>query len=437
MQPSAAGTSKNSLMDTVIVLFNRDLRVHDHPALAAACATSCRVVPLFVVDPEMPAAHRAGFLSECLADLRRSLRELGGDLVVRRGDPVAETLRLAEELPAQAVYASADVSALARRRERRLAEECGRLRMDFRTFPGVTIVPPDALRPSGGGDHYRVFTPYWRAWSRQSRREVLKAPDKVSLPEGVESGPLPATGDPHGLFKGGETVARGRMRQWLKYCVADYADGHDDLAGNRTSKLSPYLRFGCLSPLELEALAENGDEFVRQLCWRDFFHQVTRAFPRINRDDYRSRGREWRDDPDAAQAWREGMTGVPIVDAGMRQLLAEGWMHNRARLVTSAFLVQRLMVDWRVGAEHFFDLLLDGDVSDNYGNWQWVAGTGNNTRPDRVVNLVRQARRFDPDGEYIRRYLPELDAVPVRMLHEPSRMPRVVRGYPAPLVSVG
>ncbi|WP_433253090.1 cryptochrome/photolyase family protein [Streptosporangium sp. CA-135522] len=424
-------------MDTVIVLFNRDLRVHDHPALAAACADACRVVPLFVVDSYVPTGRRAGFLSESLADLRRSLRWRGGDLVVRRGDPVAETLRLARELPAQAVYVSADVSALAQRRQRLLAGECERHRMDLRTFPGVTIVPPDALRPSGGGDHYRVFTPYWRAWSGQPRREVVKAPEKVLLPEGLEGGPLPVTEhEPHGLFIGGETVARERMRQWLKYCVEDYADGHDDLAGNRTSKLSPYLRFGCLSPLELESLSENGDDFVRQLCWRDFFHQVTRAFPRINRDDYRPRGQEWHDDADAAQAWKEGRTGVPIVDAGMRQLLAEGWMHNRARMVTASFLVRRLRVDWRVGAEHFFDLLLDADVSNNYGNWQWVAGTGNDTRPNRVVNPIRQAKRFDPDGEYIRRYLPELDAVPMKMIYEPWRLPTRVRGYPAPLVSM-
>ncbi|MGV9773894.1 cryptochrome/photolyase family protein [Streptosporangium sp. NPDC003464] len=422
-------------MDTVIVLFNRDLRVHDHPALAAACADACRVVPLFVADSRMPAGHRASFLAECLADLRGSLRDRGGDLVVRQGDPVVETVRLACELPAQAVYVSADVSALAQRRERRLAEECRRHRMGLRTFPGVTVVPPDALRPSGGGDHYRVFTPYWRVWSRQRRREVLKPPDKVPVPEGLEGGPLPLAGHgPNGPFPGGETVARTRMRQWLKYCVEDYAAGHDDLAGNRTSRLSPYLRVGCLSPLELESLAVNGDDFVRQLCWRDFFHQVTRAFPRINRDDYRSRGQRWHDDEDAAQAWKEGRTGVPIVDAGMRQLLAEGWMHNRARMVTASFLVRRLRVDWRVGAGHFFDLLLDGEVPNNYGNWQWVAGTGNDTRPNRVVNPVRQARRFDPEGEYIRRYLPELDGVPTKLIYEPWRMPTGIRGYPAPLV---
>ncbi|MEV7005909.1 deoxyribodipyrimidine photo-lyase [Streptosporangium sp. NPDC051022] len=425
------------MMENVVVLLNRDLRVHDHPALAAACAHARHVVPLFVVDPALSAGPRTAFLAESLADLRESLRGRGGDLAVRWGDPVAQAVRLAREVSAQGVYVSEDVSALARRRQRLLAEECERNRMEFLTFPGVTIVPPGALRPSGGGDHYRVFTPYWRAWSDHRRRRVLDAPEKVSFPEGVEAGPLPVSRRAsHGLFRGGETVARERMRQWLKYCVDDYADGHDDLAGNRTSKLGPYLRFGCLSPLELESLSEGGADFVRQLCWRDFFHQVTLAFPRINRDDYRPRGQVWRDDRDAAQAWKEGRTGVPIVDAGMRQLLAEGWMHNRARMLTASFLVRRLQVDWRVGAEHFFGLLFDGDVPNNYGNWQWVAGTGNDTRPNRIVNPVRQARRFDPEGEYIRRYLPELDAVPIKMIYEPWRLPRGVRGYPAPLVSM-
>ena len=315
------------MTDTVIVLFSRDLRVHDHPALAAACERARHVIPLFVADPAVPAGNRRGFLAECLADLRGSLRERGGDLVVRHGDQVAETMRLAGESEAQAVYTSMDVSALAHRRQRRLAEECERARMAFHAFPGLTIVPPDALRPSGGGDHYRVFTPYWRAWAQQPRREVLKAPGMVHVPEGLRPGKLPEPErEPYELFRGGETVGRRRMSQWLRHCVDDYADGHDDMAGNRTSRLSPYLRFGCVSPLELESLAGGpeegggGEEYVRQLCWRDFFYQVTRAFPRINRDDYRPRGHEWRDDDHAAQAWKEGHDRGP--DRGRRDAAA-------------------------------------------------------------------------------------------------------------------
>ncbi|MEU7744404.1 deoxyribodipyrimidine photo-lyase [Nonomuraea sp. NPDC049158] len=410
-------------METVIVLFNRDLRVHDHPALSAACERARRVIPLFVRDPAVPAGRRGEFLTGCLADLRASLRARGGDLLVRQGDTVAETSRLAQRTGSEAVFASADVSELARARERRLAG-AGALRL----FPGVTVVPPDLLRPAGG-DHYRVFTPYWRAWQRAPRRTVLAAPQRVPTPRELEPGPLSEGG------QGGETAARRRMSEWAARHLDRYGEGHDDLAGDTTSRLSPYLRFGCLSPLELSKL--DNEDFVRQLCWRDFHHQVTFAFPRINRDDYRPRGHRWRDDEDALQAWKAGQTGMPIVDAGMRQLLAEGWMHNRARLITASYLVKHLRIDWRAGAAHFFELLLDGDVADNFGNWQWVAGTGNDTRPNRTFNPIRQARRFDPEGRYVRAHVPELAGVPDAYVHEPWHSPSPRRGYPPPLRLAG
>ncbi|GLW10751.1 deoxyribodipyrimidine photo-lyase [Microtetraspora sp. NBRC 13810] len=413
-------------MDTVIVLFNRDLRVHDHPALAAACAEAERVVPLFVLDPAIPAGRRGGFLAECLADLRGSLRERGGDLVVRRGDTVTEAMRLAGETSAEAIYASADVSRLARRREGRLAGE----RIAFRCFPGVTVVPPGALYPSGENDHYRVFTPYWRAWSATGRRSVLPPPARVPLPAGLAPGQLPPR-EPYGAMRGGESLGRERAEAWLRSGLAGYEDGHDDLAGDRTSRLSPYLRFGCVSPLELAAGARGNEPFLRQLCWRDFHHQVTYAFPDINRRDYRPRGTRWAPGGEALDAWREGRTGMPIVDAGMRQLLAEGWMHNRARLITGNYLVKHLGVDWRAGLAHFFELLLDGDVANNSGNWQWVAGTGNDTRPNRTFNPLRQADRFDPAGEYVRRYVPELAGLTGREIHRPWRLADPPPGYPA------
>ncbi|GAA2651702.1 deoxyribodipyrimidine photo-lyase [Nonomuraea recticatena] len=413
------------VMDTVIVLFTRDLRVHDHPALAAACARARQVLPLFVLDPAVPAGRRGPFLLDCLEDLRASLRARGGDLLVRRGDVVEETMRLASETSATAVYASADVSSLARRRQERLGAE----RIEFRRFPGLTVIPPDLLRPAGGGDHYRVFTPYWRAWSFAPRRRMEEPPPVVPTPRGPEPGVIPPH-EPYGT-RGGESAARERMSAWMRLCLDGYAEGHDDLAGDRTSRLSPYLRFGCLSPLELAGCGN--DDYVRQLCWRDFYYQVAFAFPELNRRDYRPREIAWREDEDAAQAWREGMTGLPIVDAGMRQLLAEGWMHNRARMITASYLVKQLRVDWRLGAAHFFELLLDGDVANNSGNWQWIAGTGNDTKPYRSFNPLRQARRFDPDGEYVRRYVPELAGLPGGLVHEPWRLPTPVRGYPTPL----
>ncbi|TKK90252.1 deoxyribodipyrimidine photo-lyase [Herbidospora galbida] len=412
--------------EVIIVLFNRDLRITDHPALHQACQDARQVVPLFVIDPAIPPRGRAGFLIECLEDLRRSLREKGADLVVRRGDVVEETMRVAAETGATAIYASGDVTARARRRESRFAGE----NIDFQTFPGVTIVPPAKLKPATG-DHYRVFTPFYRAWSEIRWRPLVETPETISMPE-VRPGDIPtARRKPH--LPGGEHEVRRRLDLWLRHCLGDYAAGHDDLAGDHTSRLSPYLRFGCVSPLELATRSGGSEEFVRQLCWRDFYAQVTFAFPRMNHDDYRPGRGEWRHDKEVEDAWREGMTGVPIVDAGMRQLIAEGWMHNRARLIVASFLTKTLRIDWRVGADHFEELLLDGDVANNYGNWQWVAGTGNDTRPYRMLNPVRQAKKFDQDGEYIRRYVPELANVPTATLHEPWRAPSPVLGYTSPI----
>jgi deoxyribodipyrimidine photo-lyase len=212
------------------------------------------------------------------------------------------------------------------------------------------------------------------------------------------------------------------------------------LAANRTSGLSPYLHFGCFSPAELAhlvGLGADGGPFLRQLCWRDFHHQVVAAFPELPRRDYRDRNRQWRDDPAGLEAWRDGLTGIPIVDAGMRQLRSDGWMHNRARLIAASFLTRDLGIYWRSGAEHFMDWLVDADVADNYGNWQWVAGTGNDTRPNRRFNVLRQARRYDPQGAYVRRYVPELSEIAGPAVHEPWRLGRTALaalGYPPPII---
>lgn len=436
-------------MRPTIVLFTRDLRTHDHPALAAAAARGREVVPLFVLDPAVlarSARNRIAYLREALADLRGGLRAAGADLVVRSGDTVAETVRAARSAGADRVHLSADVSAFA-------ADRAGRLRAAGRAegfavaeFPGVTVVPPGALLPAGG-DHYRVFTPYWRAWQAHAWRAPEPPPHGLRLPAGAAAGPLPGeecavagTGrlSPRRVG-GGERAARERMRGWLAGGCAGYGEAHDDLAADATSRLSADLRFGCLSPLELARSARGHgacDPFVRQLAWRDFHHQVCAAYPLLNRSDYRPREVRWRDDDSAFAAWCAGRTGVPIVDAGMRQLLEEGFMHNRARLITAAFLTRELRVHWRRGGDHFHALLTDGDIADNYGNWQWVAGTGNDTRPNRSFNVLRQSRRFDPRGDYIRRYVPELADMPAERIHEPWRSPRRAADYPEPLFDV-
>jgi deoxyribodipyrimidine photo-lyase len=425
-----------------VVLFTRDLRVHDHPALAAAARTFDRVLPLFVYDREIlggayAAPNRLRFLLDSLDDLDSSL---GGALLRRSGSVPAEAIRAAREAGASAIFMSSDVSALAQRRERRLGRVCEEAGVQLRTFPGVTVVPPETLRPAGG-DHFRVFTPYYRVWRQMRWRAVEKPVDRLETISGFRSAAPPQI---EGQLspdspRGGEAAGRRRMKIWLEDGLAAYAVHHDDLAGDATSRLSPYLHFGCLSALELAARAveQGGEEFVRQLCWRDFHHQVTHAFPAMSREDYRRRA-PWRHDSAALEAWKRGRTGVPIVDAGMRQLAREGWMHNRARLLVASFLTRRLGVDWRDGARHFLDLLADGDVANNSGNWQWVAGTGNDTRPNRVFNLIRQAHRFDPEGQYVRRYVPELEGVQGGAVHEPWKLePLLRRGldYPDPIVN--
>ncbi len=420
-------------MRTVVVLFTRDLRVHDNPALATACEMAEHVVPLFVHDRAIRSSpNRDRFLAESLADLRASLRGLGGDLVVRAGDPVAETIRLARAVAADGVAVAQDISGYARRRAARLARECDRHRLAYREFPGLTVVPPLAVRPSGG-DFYRVFTPYHRAWQSTRWRQLAPAPATLALPANFSVGaprslPNRPPSSPR-LAPGGERAGRELLAAWTKR-VDGYPDGHDDLAGDATSRLSPYLRFGCVSPRELAAAVPHAEAYLRQLCWRDFYYQLLAGFPELATRPLRGTG-VWRDDAEALRRWRDGQTGVPVVDAGMRQLAAEGWMHNRARLITAGFLSKYLGLDWRLGLAVFGELLLDADAANNPGNWQWVAGVGTDTKPYRGFNPIRQAKRFDPTGGYVRRYVPELSTVEGSAVHEPWLLSGV--RYPAPL----
>jgi deoxyribodipyrimidine photo-lyase len=436
---------------TAVVWFTRDLRVHDHPALCAAADEHEQVVPVFVLDDAILGSryhrpNRAKFLFDALHDLDGSLRGLGAGLVMRRGDAVEQLTRLARDVDASTVHASADVSGYARRRADRLAAALSTERRELRLHPGVTVLPPGD-GASAGSDHAAMFTPYYRKWAAAPPRHPAEPPDRLRLPHGIDRGRLPSrdelcaapTADQ--LPEGGEIAARNRLQWWLDGAVSGYADGNDVLAAEATSGLSPYLHFGCLSPAEIVARANRRGrgvaEFVRQLAWRDFHHQALAARPDAAHTDYRPRGDRWAHDAETLDTWRAGRTGYPIVDAGMRQLLREGWMHNRARLITASFLTKDLYLDWRLGAGHFLDHLVDGDIANNQMNWQWVAGTGSDTRPNRVFNPIRQAQRFDPDGAYVRRYVPELAAVTGVAVHTPWTLPDQVRrtlDYPDPLI---
>ena len=434
-------------MATEIALFTRDLRVHDNPQLAAACRADV-TVPLFVLDDAMVAgphrsANRLRFLCESLADLDASLRARGGALVIRRGDWVANVARVAASAGATRVHVADDYSRWAQRRLAHLDAALGE-GVELVRHSSLTVVPPGAVEPGSGGE-FKVFTPYYRRWLEVAWRAPAPLPKQITLPARIETVPLPAiaelTGNPCSpdLAPGGETAGRALLKRWAASRLARYGDLHDDLPGDGTSRISPYLHFGCLSAVEVAGRLRDrvgSEPFVRQLCWRDFYHQVVATFPDIARRDYRPRGDVWLDDDELFEAWAEGRTGYPVVDAGMRQLRREGWMHNRARMITASFLVKDLGIDWRRGAAHFLHWLCDGDIVQNSSNWQWTAGTGNDTRPNRVFNPLRQAERFDPTGAYVRRYVPELAAIAGAAVHQPWRLPadRRPAGYPAPLV---
>lgn len=443
-------------MNVAVVLYTSDLRLHDHPPLRAALSSCDRVVPLFVRDRAVDAAgfaapNRLAFLADCLADLDTALRERGGRLILRSGDTAAEVCRLAGECDADEVHMAAGVSGFAHAREERLRAALEAEGRRLYVHDGVaTVAAPGVVHPAGS-DHFAVFTPYFRRWAELAPRPVLPAPRSVRVPEGLGSEPLPrsgaVTGVSPGLAPGGEREARTLLARWLRAGLSRYADAHDDLAGDATSRLSPHLHFGTLSPTEAvhRARAAEGpgaEAFVRQLCWRDFHHQVLAARPDSAAHDYRGRGDHWRTGPAAEEdieAWKQGRTGYPVVDAAMRQLQHEGWMHNRGRLLAASFLTKTLYVDWRIGARHFLDLLVDGDLANNQLNWQWVAGTGTDTRPNRVLNPVRQGLRFDPDGRYVHRWVPELAGLDGPHLHEPWRLAtpdRARYSYPDPVVDL-
>ncbi len=441
-----------------IVWFRRDLRLRDHPALSAALAGGDAIVPTFCFDDRLRSSGpRTQFLLECLADLDESLRARGAGLVVRRGRPERELVELARATGSSEIHFTRDATPFARERGRVVGAACRAAGVRVVGHPGLCAV--DDLGPlrTGAGTPYRMFSPFHRAWLEQPRRATLPAPERIRPVDGVAAGRLPslrelgleqAVGRP---MVGGERAGATRWSAFVAGGLGRYAaGGHDDLAAEGTSRLSPYLRFGAVSPRALEAELGPGEAaqaFRRQLAWRDFYLHQLLHFPQNARLEVQERYRDlpWRDAPEDLARWQRGATGYPLVDAGMRQLLACGWMHNRARLVVGSFLTKHLGIDWRAGEAWFMRLLLDGDPASNNGNWQWIASVGSDPQPvhRRLLSPTRQQERFDPEGGYVRRWVPELRSVPDAYLAEPWRMPDslafecgcvIGRDYPPPIV---
>jgi deoxyribodipyrimidine photo-lyase len=450
----AVGQHSEELNGTprTVVWFRRDLRLADNTALAAAVARGGQIVPLFVLDPVLMRGRdrrREAWVLASLRTLDAALRAAGAGLVVRRGDPRLEVPSVAQEAGADAVYWNRDYTPYARRRDAAVARVLDNGKREVASFHDGVLVEPDALRTAAGRP-YTVFTPYYRAWSTVSRPKPRPAPTGLTtgaLPEGVS---VPSVGDSVQLPDAGASAAQATLARFVAARLSHYKARRDRLDADFTSHLSCYLRVGAISPRQIVTAVERaasvptrGNEireaasaFVRELAWREFFVQVLWHQPDSRTRELRAdrRGIPWRNDPEGLAAWREGRTGYPVVDAGMRQLAATGWMPNRARLVAASFLTKHLLVDWREGEHWFMEELLDGDPAVNSGNWQWVASTGTDAMPAfRIFNPVAQSKRFDPTGAYVRRWVPELASVADAHVHEPW-LAGGAPGYPPPIV---
>jgi deoxyribodipyrimidine photo-lyase len=476
---------------TTVVWFRRDLRVHDHPALTAA-AIHGAVAPLFVLDPAIlrgrfASPNRTWFLLGAIDSLGSALAARGARLSIRVGRPVDVVLAFARDVAASRVALSRDYTPFGRRRDAAVARALQRDGVEVVAEPGLLVHEPESMLTDAGRPS-RVFTPFLRRWMAADPRDVLPAPrylrpsidpggptlpfasgDIGDLDVVARLGTEPPTADSAALPRTGEEAARDRLDAWLAAGPhggpAGYASRRDRLddAGG-TSRLGPDLRFGLLSPIEIVTRVLSADgasvgsrRFVSELAWRDFYAHVLFHDPDLAHSPFQRRfasvawpGGSLGDPPTdpigagAADAWRAGRTGFPIVDAGMRQLLATGYLHNRARMIVASFLSKDLLIDWRVGEAHFMRHLLDGDPASNLGGWQWAASVGTDAQPYfRVFNPVTQAERFDPDGDYVRRWVPELRRVPLARLQAPWTMTsdeqiradcRIGTDYPAPTV---
>jgi deoxyribodipyrimidine photo-lyase len=409
---------------STMVWFRRDLRLDDNPAWSEATRTGDDVAPVFVIDPDLwsrASAPRKAMLAANLRALDDSLAEQGGRLYVGRGRPDQVLSELVERWGVEQVHWNADYTPYARHRDALIGSTVPATR-----HHGQVVHPPGSIRTNDGG-RYRVFTPFHRRWTDEPI-STTPPPAPVSVRSDPGEG-VPLTDDAR--VRAGEAGALERLERFDERVDA-YPDERDRPDLDTTSRLSIDLKFGTIGPRTIiERLGTHTpgrEAFVRQLAWRDFYTDLLDAAPesvdRALRPDYRSI--DWEDDPEGLEAWKAGKTGYPIVDAGMRQLRAEGWMHNRVRMIVASFLVKDLLIDWRLGERHFRHLLLDADVASNVGNWQWAAGTGADAAPYfRIFNPVTQSKKFDPDGDYIRRWVPELIEVAAPHIHAPWDSPPV------------
>ncbi|MCY4215132.1 MAG: deoxyribodipyrimidine photo-lyase [Gammaproteobacteria bacterium] len=459
----------------ILVWFRQDLRLDDNPAFAAAAATGRPVVPVYVLDDLAPGQWRLGgasrwWLHHSLAALADALSSHALTLVLRAGEAAAVLPKLVAETRAAGLYWNRCYEPYAVRRDAALKSRLRKAGAEARSFNASLLAEPWEVNTASGGP-YRVYTPFQRALRTRVENALPKpsqAPDSVVAPNSPPASEtladwklLPTTPDWASGFRAawrpGSKGAESRLREFLDGPLPEYADGRDrcDLAA--TSGLSAHLHWGEISPRRIwqavhermiwdEATGRSADKFLSELIWREFAHHLLFHHPALPEANWRTRfdGFPWRNDPKGLAAWQRGLTGYPMVDAGMRQLWATGWMHNRARMIAASFLVKHLLIHWTQGEAWFWDTLVDADLANNAAGWQWVAGSGADAAPYfRIFNPVLQGRKHDPEGAYVRRFVPELAKLPTRWIHAPWEAPHAVlddagvalgRTYPNPIV---
>jgi deoxyribodipyrimidine photo-lyase len=452
----------------IVVWFRNDLRLEDHPALASAAARA-PVVALFVLDDLSPGPWRLGgaarwWLAGSLRSLSAQLAARGLKLLLRKGAAEDVVSDVARASGATAVYCSRAYEPWAREQDARTKARLDALGISLKRFPGALLVEPEALTTKTGGP-YRVFTPFWRALSAGDVRRPIPAPKRLAAAEldltGVtleECALLPHKPDWAGGLRNtwspGTDAARRHLDAFITARLGDYAEQRNRPDLPATSRLSPFLRHGEISPAACwhaaQARAEpesaGRETFLKEIVWREFSYHLLFHFPSMPEVPLRSEfaAFPWAHDPAGLSLWQQGRTGYPIVDAGMRQLWTTGWMHNRVRMIVASFLIKHLFIPWQTGAAWFWDTLVDADLASNSASWQWVAGCGADAAPYfRIFNPVKQGETFDPAGDYVRTWVAELARLPSPAIHAPWEAPpaelaaagvRLGTDYPLPIV---
>ena len=421
---------------TSIWWIRRDLRLTDNPTLHTALEFG-DVIPVFIIDPTFAtqSPRRRSFLYEGLFALDKELRKRNSYLVLRTGKPIEVLRQLIQDFNASIIFAEEDYTPYARKRDALIASQ-----MPLKLIHGQTVHHPEFVKKADGKP-YTVFTPYSKVWkSLLQEIKLIPAPKIINTLANIFSEPLPAY-ESNSLFPAGEAEALRRLTQFINYQITDYFNTRNRMDLDGTSSLSPYFRFGMLSTRQaVHAIQPSTFDFqpsteiwLNELIWREFYIQILYHFPHVRQNAFNASLKDipWRNNEAEFGAWKNGLTGMPIVDAAMRQLKETGWMHNRARMIVASFLVKDLLIDWRWGEAWFMENLLDGDLAANNGGWQWTAGTGTDAAPYfRIFNPVLQSTKFDPDGNYIRKWVPELRGLTAKEIHAPWNFDIKIAGYP-------